>query len=85
MWIPRVCVLARQFLCLPYYIDLDHPQTITRPRDESKEDKKARKAAVKADRQARRLEKKFTKEQFGAEKKTQMRTMANREQRVKKL
>ena len=64
---------------------LDRLQTIIRPRDESKEDKKARKAAVKADRQARRAEKKSTKEQFGAEKKTQMRTMGNKEQRLKKL
>ena len=42
-------------------------ETITRPRNESKDSKKARKAAVKAERQTRRIEKKTTKQQFGAE------------------
>ncbi|KAG6851363.1 hypothetical protein H0H93_005761 [Arthromyces matolae] len=60
-------------------------QTIARPRDESKEDKKARKASVKAERQARRVEKKATSEQFGTELKLQKRTVANKEKRFKKL
>ncbi|KAG6842387.1 hypothetical protein C0991_007517 [Blastosporella zonata] len=60
-------------------------QTITRPKDESKEDKKARKAAVKVERQARRIEKKTMSEQFGSELKLQMRTIANKEKRLKKL
>jgi protein LTV1 len=60
-------------------------QTITRPRDESKEARKARKTAVKAERQARRADKKAAKELFGAELKAQMRTIGNKERKVKKL
>ncbi|KAG0707564.1 Low temperature viability protein-domain-containing protein [Suillus ampliporus] len=62
-------------------------QTISRPRDESKEDKKARKQAVKADRQARRVEKKVTQEQFSAEMKHQAQGLANKAQssRTRKL
>ncbi|KIY46345.1 LTV-domain-containing protein [Fistulina hepatica ATCC 64428] len=41
--------------------------TVTRPRGESKEDKKARKAVMKAERQSRRANKKATKEQFSVE------------------
>ncbi|KAF8910048.1 Low temperature viability protein-domain-containing protein [Gymnopilus junonius] len=59
--------------------------TVTRPRDESKEDKKARKAAVKAERQAKRAEKKTLKEQFGAEVKDQKKRLGNKELRLKKL
>jgi protein LTV1 len=62
-----------------------HSQTIARPRDESKEAKKVRKAVVKAERQARRADKKSTREQFGAEIKVQMKTIGNKERRVKKL
>lgn len=53
--------------------------TITRPRDESKEDKKARKQAVKTERQARRADKKATKEQFEAEIKHQLKGIGNKE------
>ena len=60
-------------------------QTISRPRNEPKEDKKARKAAVKQDRQARRVEKKTTKEQFGAEVKDQKTRIGNKELKLKKL
>jgi len=62
-------------------------QTISRPRDESKEDKKARKQAVKAGRQARRVEKKATQEQFSAEMKHQAQGLANkvRSSKMKKL
>ncbi|KAG6846065.1 hypothetical protein H0H87_006429 [Tephrocybe sp. NHM501043] len=60
-------------------------QTITRPRNESKDDKKARKAAVKSERQARRIEKKTKSEQFGSELKVQKGTIANKERRLKKL
>jgi protein LTV1 len=60
--------------------------TITRPRAESKEDKKTRKQAVKAERQARRVEKKSTKEQFTAEMHSQTKSIANKEKtRMKKL
>lgn len=58
---------------------------MARPRDESKEEKKARKSTVKAERQARRIDKKATKEQFGAELKVQMRAIGNKEKRLKKL
>ncbi|OJA15960.1 putative protein 45 [Rhizopogon vesiculosus] len=62
-------------------------QTISRPRDESKEDKKARKQAVKAERQVRRVEKKATQEQFSAEMKHQAQGLTNkaRSSRMKKL
>lgn len=60
-------------------------QAVARPRDETKEEKKARKAAVKAERQSRRVDKKATKEQFGAELKVQMRAIGNKEKRLKKL
>lgn len=62
-------------------------QTISRPRDESKEDKKARKQAVKAERQVRRIEKKATQEQFSTEMKHQAQGLANKAQssRTRKL
>jgi len=63
--------------------DVPHRETITRPRNESKEDRKARKAAVKAERQTRRIEKKTTKQQFGAEIKVQKKR--DKELRLKKL
>ncbi|CCM03778.1 uncharacterized protein FIBRA_05925 [Fibroporia radiculosa] len=53
--------------------------TIIRSKNESKEDKKARKQAVKAERQSRRLDKKATKEQFSAEAKRHNITLAHRE------
>ncbi|KAJ7611017.1 Low temperature viability protein-domain-containing protein [Roridomyces roridus] len=67
--------------------DEDRPrvQTIKRDKNESKEDKKARKAAVKEERQVRRADKKATKEMFGAELKTQKRTVENKERRLKSL
>ena len=77
---PRQTLSLTVFYPLPASV-----QTITRPRDESKEDKKARKAAVKADRQARRIDKKAMKEQFGNEMKAQMRTIGNKEKKMKKL
>ncbi|KAK0246183.1 Low temperature viability protein-domain-containing protein [Armillaria nabsnona] len=49
--------------------------TVTRPRNESPESKKARKAAVKVNRAARRAEKKATKEEFGSEFKVQVKTV----------
>jgi protein LTV1 len=60
-------------------------ETITRPRGESKELKKARKTAVKAERQTRRIEKKTTKQQFDAEVKDQKKKIGNKELRLKKL
>jgi protein LTV1 len=50
-------------------------KTIARPRNESKEDKKARKQQVKEERQARRVSKKSTKEQFSTEMKHQKRNL----------
>ncbi|KAG1813209.1 LTV-domain-containing protein [Suillus subaureus] len=62
-------------------------QTISRPRDESKEDKKARKQVVKAQRQVRRVEKKATQDQFSTEMKHQAQGLANKAQssRTRKL
>jgi len=61
--------------------------TISRPRDESKEDKKARKQAVKAERQARRVDKKATKEEFHTEMKHQAQGLSDRTRmsRIRKL
>lgn len=42
-------------------------ETIKRPKTESAEDKKARKAAVKLERASRRIEKKSTKDAFAGE------------------
>jgi len=62
-------------------------QTISRPRDESKEDKKARKQAIKAERQVRRVEKKATQQQFSAEMKHQAQGLTNKtcSSRMRKL
>jgi len=67
--------------------DTDTPSktTITRPKDESPSEKRARKAAVKATKQARRAEKKTTKEEFGAELKKQMKSVRNKETRLRKM
>ncbi|KAG7452177.1 LTV-domain-containing protein [Guyanagaster necrorhizus] len=46
--------------------------TVTRPRNESAESKKARKTAVKVNRAMRRAEKKATKKEFGSEFKVQV-------------
>jgi protein LTV1 len=60
--------------------------TIARARDESQDDKKARKQAVKAERQARRVEKKTTKTKFTVEIHNQAKSLANREKmKIKKL
>jgi len=56
-----------------------HGVTISRPRHETKEDKKARKTAVKAERQTRRIDKKKLKEQFGAEVRYQLKGIATKE------
>ncbi|KAF9029976.1 LTV-domain-containing protein [Hymenopellis radicata] len=48
-----------------------HQETVARPRNESPESKKARKAAVKLERATRRAQKKATKEEFGSEFKVQ--------------
>ena len=53
--------------------------TISRPKNESKEDKRARKHAVKEERQARRADKKAMKETFSNEKKYQLHMLATTE------
>jgi protein LTV1 len=68
-----------------YLLIVPRRETITRPRNESKELKKVRKAGVKAERQTRRIEKKTTKQQFGAEVKDQKKKIGNKELRLKKL
>jgi protein LTV1 len=52
-------------------------QTITRPKHETPEEKKARKMQVKAEKQSRKQEKKATTEAFGAERKKQMKVKKN--------
>lgn len=60
--------------------------TITRPKDESKEDKKSRKLAVKAERQARRVDKKANQERFSSEIKQQARRLSdNDKKKLRKL
>ncbi len=59
--------------------------TVARPRNESKEEKKVRKQAVKAERQTRRVEKKATKEQFSAAIKQQTQVMASKDVKTRKL
>ena len=59
--------------------------TISRPRNETREDKKARKMAARSEKQNRRIEKQEMKEQFAAELKVQKRVLANKTQRVKRL
>lgn len=54
--------------------------TVTRPKNETADEKKARKQAVKAERHARRSDKKATKERFSKEVKQQARSLAQKEQ-----
>lgn len=61
--------------------------TLVRPRNESKEDKKARKHAAKEERQTRRVEKKTTTAKFQSEYRQQAKSLAAREEasKMKKL
>jgi protein LTV1 len=60
--------------------------TITRPRGEAKEDKKARKQLVREERQARRVHKKATKDLFSTELKQQKKVVINTEKpKMRKL
>ncbi|KAG8895726.1 hypothetical protein FRB99_000381, partial [Tulasnella sp. 403] len=58
----------------------DTPIQFVRARNESKEDKTARKQAAKAEKQARRVEKKATKESFAQEKQIQLKAQLGRVQ-----
>ena len=61
-------------------------ETITRPRDEDRESKKVRKAAVKAEQAERRAEKKVTKQAFGKElKSAKVKALQEHPTGVKKL
>ncbi|KAI0028583.1 LTV-domain-containing protein [Vararia minispora EC-137] len=60
-------------------------QTVTRARDESKADRKARKTAVKQEKQTRRAEKKTTKQQFSAAIRLQTKVVAARDAKTRKL
>ncbi|KAI1794003.1 LTV-domain-containing protein [Ganoderma leucocontextum] len=53
---------------------------VARPKNETADEKKARKQAVKVERQARRSDKKATKERFSKEVKQQARSLAQKEQ-----
>ncbi len=59
--------------------------TVSRSRDESKEEKKERKTAAKKEKQTRRVEKRVTKEKFEVELKFQKQMLASKAQRIKKL
>ena len=56
-----------------------------RPRDESAEEKRRRKRAVKVERQARRVEKKEKKEQFSAALKQQSQALSRKGAQVTQL
>ncbi|THH19679.1 hypothetical protein EW146_g1530 [Bondarzewia mesenterica] len=60
-------------------------KTVTRSRSESKEEKKARKQSIKADRQVRRVEKKATKDQFSVAVKQQTQIIAGKQVKTRKL
>lgn len=64
---------------------LEPQMTISRPKDETKEEKRARKRAVKDERQVRRSQKKITKEYFSNERKHQLQVMSHMEKGIKKL
>ena len=81
---------GKNILRYPIYLCFDFVgtirQTVTRPRNESKDDKKVRKQMVKAEKQARRVEKKATKEEYDGERKTQLRVIADRDKpKMRKL
>lgn len=60
--------------------------TVARSKNESAEEKKARKQAVKAEKQQRRAEKKATKEQFSSEIKQQAKRLSERDKaKMRKL
>jgi len=61
--------------------DQDRPArlTVARPKGESKEDKKARKKAVREERQQRRMEKKGNRDTFAFERKHLARVETTRE------
>ncbi|EJD03733.1 Low temperature viability protein [Fomitiporia mediterranea MF3/22] len=59
--------------------------TIARKKDESKEEKRARKQAVKEERQTRRAEKKITQEQFANERRNQLNAHSNLKKGIRKL
>jgi len=60
--------------------------TVTRPKGESKDNKKARKNAVKEERRDRRVEKKATRTEFTTELRKQQKSAAQKQKsRVKKL
>jgi len=59
--------------------------TITRTKNETKEEKKSRKQAVKDERQTRRIEKKVMKETFSGERKQQQRHQDGKQMPMRKL
>jgi hypothetical protein len=59
--------------------------TTPRPREESAEEKRERKRTVKAERQARRVEKKEKKDQFSAALKQQSLALARKDAQGRKL
>lgn len=62
-------------------MDIAKRVTITRPKNESKEEKKARKDAIKAEKQVRRVDKKVNKAMFASAFKEQSRVIANQDER----
>ncbi|PFH52312.1 hypothetical protein AMATHDRAFT_189929 [Amanita thiersii Skay4041] len=66
--------------CVPEIPDIKKAvhYTITRNRDESREEKKLRKGAAKVEKQMRRTTKRETKEQYGAEIKAQKKSLEGR-------
>ena len=59
--------------------------TIVRPKDETKEEKRARKQAVKETRKSRRVDKKATKDLFAVEKKQQINVLKGTNKGIRHL
>lgn len=81
-----VCQFLPTTLCNSVDVISAPKVTVIRPKGESKEEKKARKNAVREERRTRRVEKKATRTEFTIELKKQQKSAAQKEKsRIKKL
>ncbi|XP_048345291.1 protein LTV1 homolog [Sphaerodactylus townsendi] len=85
--LPKRGLTAKQVECMQMINDSDLPRVSTQPRlkNESKEDHKARKQAIKEERKERRIEKKANKLAFKHEKTRQQRQLLNLQQAIQGL
>ncbi|XP_060096510.1 protein LTV1 homolog [Heteronotia binoei] len=82
--LPKRGLTAKQVECMQMINDSDLPRVSTKPRpkNESKEDHKARKQAIKEERKERRIEKKANKIAFKHEKTRQQKELLNLQQNI---